>query len=149
MKSKNYIKNKQGNITVISVGLILIVIIFAVTFLMYYQINIITESIRQDLFYVSNNSLLSFDTSDLAYRKYTVDENKTKEIMQCLLNKNYSNGSITNIQITDLAITYEKNKVRLDTEIKVKFKSVITIAGKNQHEFKMKEQVKIALLEYN
>lgn len=148
MMNKGCIKNKQGNM-VIAVGLIVLVLIFAVTFLLYYQVNIITESIRQDLFYVSNSSLLSFDTSDLAYGKYTVDETKTKEIMENLLNKNYQNGSVKEIKITNLDIAYEQDKVRLDTEIKVKFKSVITIGGKNEHEFKMKEQVKIALLEYD
>lgn len=134
---------------VIAVGLIVLVLIFAVTFLLYYQINIITESIRQDLFYVSNSSLLSFDTFDLAYGKYTVDVNKTKEIMEYLLNKNYQNGSVKDIKITNLDVTYEKDKVRLDTEIKVKFESVVIIGGKDEHELKMKEQVKIALLEYN
>lgn len=148
MMSKNCIKNKQGNM-VIAVGLIVLVLIFAITFLVYYQVNIITESIRGDLFYVSNSSLLSFDTLDLAYGKYTVDENKTKEIMENLLNKNYQNGSVKEIKITNLDITYEQDKVRLDTEIKVKFRSVVTIGGKNEHEFKMKEQVKIALLEYD
>lgn len=148
MMSKNCIKNKQGNM-VIAVGLIVLVLIFAVTFLLYYQINIITESIRQDLFYVSNSSLLSFDRSDLAYGKYTVDVNKTKEIMEDLLNKNYQNGSVKEIKITNLDVTYGQDKVKLDTEIKVKFRSVITIGGNNEHEFKMKEQVKIALLEYN
>jgi len=148
MKNRRCIKNKQGNM-VIAVGLIVLVLIFEVTFLLYYQVNIITESIRQDLFYVSNSSLLSFDTSDLAYGKYTVDENKTKEIMEYLLNKNYQNGSVKEIKITKLDVTYEQDKVRLDTEIRVEFRSVITIGGKNGHEFKMKEQVKIALLEYN
>ena len=148
MMSRRYAKNKQGNM-IIAVGLIVLVLIFAVTFLLYYQVNIITESIRQDLFYVSNSSLLSFNTSDLAYGKYTVDVNKTKKIMEYLLNKNYQNGSVKDIKITNLDVIYEQDKVRLDAEIKVKFKSVITIGGKNEHEFKMKEQVKIALLEYN
>jgi len=134
---------------IIAVGLIVLVLIFAVTFLLYYQVNIITESIRQDLFYVSNSSLLSFDTSDLAYGKYTVDENKTKEIIEYLLNKNYQSGSVKEIKITNLDVTYEQDKVRLDAEIKVKFESIITIGGKNEHEFKMKEKVKIALLEYD
>lgn len=148
MMSRSYAKNKQGNM-IIAVGLIVLVLIFAITFLLYYQVNIITESIRQDLFYVSNSSLLSFDTSDLAYGKYTVDENKTKEIMEYLLNKNYQNGSVKEIKITNLDVIYEQDKVILDTEIKVKFKSVVIIGRKNEHEFKMKEQVKIALLEYN
>ena len=148
MTNRRCIKNKQGNM-VIAVGLIVLVLIFAVTFLLYYQVNIISESIRGDLFYVSNSSLLSFDTSDLSYGKYTVDENKTKEIIEYLLNKNYQSGSVKEIKITNLDVTYVHDKVRLDTEIKVKFESVITIGGKNEHEFKMKEQVKIALLEYN
>jgi len=148
MTNRRCIKNKQGNM-IIAVGLIVLVLIFAVTFLLYYQVNIITESIRQDLFYVSNSSLLSFDTSDLAYGKYTVDENKTKEIIEYLLNKNYQSGSVKEIKITNLDVTYEQDKVRLDAEIKVKFESIITIGGKNEHEFKMKEKVKIALLEYD
>ena len=148
MNSEKCIKNKQGNM-IISVGIIMLVLIFAVTFLLYYQVNIITESIRQDLFYVSNNSILSFDREQLSYGQYIIDKNKTKEIMEYLLNKNYEDGSVTDIKIIDLNITYEKDKVRLNTKIKVKFKSVIAIGGKNEYEFKMKEQIKIALFEYN
>lgn len=140
---------KQGNIF-ISVGLIVLVIIFAVTFFVYYQVNIITENVRQDLFYASSNAILSFDMQDLSYKKYTVDENKTKEVIEYLLNKNYTEteGSISKIEITDLDVIYEQDKVRLDTQVQVTFKSVINLAGENEHSFKMNENIKIALLDY-
>lgn len=140
---------KRGNVF-ISVGLIVLVIIFVVTFLVYYQVNIITDNVRQDLFYASNNAILSFDTQDLSYKKYTVDENKTKKVIEYLLNKNYTEteGSITKIEITDLDIIYEQDKVRLDTQVQVTFKSVINLAGENEHSFEMNENIKIALLDY-
>lgn len=149
MGKKTCALKKQGSVF-ISVGLVVLVIIFAVTFLVYYQVNIIAENVRHDLFYASNNAILSFDTQDLAYKKYTVDENKTKQVIEYLLNKNYTEteGSITKIEITDLDVIYEPDKVRLDTQVKVTFKSVINLAGENEHSFKMNENIKIALLDY-
>ena len=149
MNNKGYVLKKQGNIF-IPIGLVALVIIFATVFLVYYQVNIITENIRRDLFYASNNAILSFDLQDLAYKKYTANEQKAKQVIEYLLNKNYTEtqGSITGIKVTNLKMIYEKDKVILDVEIQVKFKSVINIAGKNEHSFKMKDKIKISLMDY-
>lgn len=140
---------KQGNVF-ISIGIVVFVIIFTATFYIYYQVNIITENIRQDLFYAANDAILSFDLQDLAYKKYTVDENKTKEVIEYILNKNYteSDGSIIEIKVTDLDVIYGQDGVKLDTQIQVTFKTVINLLGENEHSFKMNENIKIALMDY-
>ena len=149
MNKRKQILKKQGNVF-IPIGLVVLVIIFASIVLVYYQINIITENIRKDLYYASTSAILSFDLQDLSYKKYTVDETKTKQVIEYLLNKNYTEtkGSITEIKVSDLKINYLKDYVNLDVGIKVKFNSVINIMGKNEHEFKMNENIKIALMDY-
>jgi len=142
-----YIINKKGNVF-IPIGLVILVIIFVTVFLMYYQVNIIIENVRRDLFYASNNAILSFDIKDLAYRKYTVDKEQTKQIIEYILNKNYADSDITKVQVTNLEILNEQNKIHLKIQVQVTFKSVINIAGKSEHDFKMNENIKISLMDY-
>ncbi len=141
---------KQGNVFV-AIGILVLIIIFFATFLIYYQVNILVQSIRKDLYYASNSAILSFDIQELSYRNYAADEEKTKEVIECILNKNYTEkeGSITKISITDLDIEYMQDGVVITTQIQVKFKSVINLLGKNEHEFKMNEKVKLSLMNYN
>ncbi len=140
---------KQGNVF-IPIGIIVLVIIFATVFLVQYQLNIIIENVRHDLFYASNNAILSFDLQDLAYKKYTIDKNQTKQIIEYILNKNYTEtkGSITKIRVLDLKITNKLDKVNIKTQVEVTFNSVINVAGKNEHSFKMNDEINISLLEY-
>ena len=149
MNKRKQILRKQGNVF-IPIGLVVLVITFASIVLVYYQVNIITENIRKDLYYASNSAILSFDLQDLSYKKYTVDETKTKQVIEYLLNKNYTEtqGSITEIKVVDLKINYLKDYVNLDVGIKVKFNSVINLMGKNEHEFRMNENIKISLMDY-
>lgn len=141
---------KQGNVF-ISVGIIILVIIFVITFLLYCQVNIVIENVRQDLFYASNNALLSFDAQELSYNKYMIDEAKIKQIIESILNKNYAQteGGITKIQVIQLDILNEQDKVNIKIQVEVNFESVINIAGKNEHSFKMYEDIRISLLEYS
>ena len=149
MRNKKYILAKHGNVF-IPIGFMALIIVFASIVLVYYQVNIITENIRKDLFYASNSAVLSFDLQDLAYQKYTVDESKTREIIEYLLNRNYTEtqGSINEIKVTDLKIKKYKDKVCLDVEINVKFNSIINLMGKKEHEFRMIENIKISLIDY-
>lgn len=139
--------NKKGNINIfIPLGIILLITIFVAIFLAYYQVNIIADNIRKDLFYISNNAILAFNQQDLAYGKYTLDEQKAKEIIEEILNKNYQNGSVLKISIIQLD-QIENNQILI--KIKVRFKSFITLFGRNQYEFIMTETVKISLMKYN
>lgn len=149
MDNKKRKATKQGNVF-IPIGIIVLVIIFATIFLVYCQVNIIIDNIRHDLFYASNNAILSFDLQDLAHKKYTVDVNQTKDIIEYILNKNYTeaDGGITKIEITDLKVVNSRQKVTLKIQVQVTFDSVINIAGKREHSFKMIEEVGISLMEY-
>lgn len=149
MNKSNRVLSKRGNVF-IPIGIAVIIIIFATIALVYYQVNIIIENVRRDLFYAANNAILSFDTQELAYKKYTVDESQTKEIIEYILNKNYTEGegSITKVEITDLEVSNTQDKVNLKIQVKVTFNSVVSIAGKNEHSFKMNEDIKISLMDY-
>lgn len=148
MERKNE-RYKRGNVF-ISLGIIIIIIIFIAIVLTYYQLNIIIENLRYDLFYAANSAILSFDAQDLTYNKYTIYEEKTKTIIKSILNKNYveNKGSVKNIEITNLKITSNNDNVNIQIEIEVTFDSVINIASSKQHKFKIKEQIKISLLDY-
>lgn len=149
MNKSNRVLSKRGNVF-IPIGIAVIIIIFATIALVYYQVNIIIENVRRDLFYAANNAILSFDTQELAYKKYTVNESQTKEIIEYILNKNYTEGegSITKVEITDLEVSNTQDKVNLKIQVKVTFNSVVSIAGKNEHSFKMNEDIKISLMDY-
>lgn len=149
MKNEKITMKKSGNIFIL-VGIVIIVVIFASTVLLYFQINIITENIRHDLFYAASSSRISFDVQDLAYRKYTINKEITKEVIEDILNKNYikTGGSVTKLEITRLDIEEINNKVNLKIQLKVTFKSVINIDSKAEHSFKMNEEIKIYLMDY-
>lgn len=145
----NIILKKQGNI-LLPIGLVVLIVVFVTVFLVYCQLNIIVQNVRRDLYYISKDAILSFDLQDLAHKKYTVDEAKTKQIIEYLLNKNYTKteGSINKIQITSLEIFCEQDKVNIAVGIQVSFRSVVSLMGKNEHKFKMKENVSVSLLKY-
>lgn len=149
ISNNSRVRCKQGNI-VIALGITVILVIFCAIFLVQYQLNIIIDNVRRDLFYSCNSGVLSFDLEDLGYRKYTIDEYKMKETLQYILNKNYTEerGSITNIDVIALNANLNKDKVELDVKIKVRFRSVVNLFGENSHTFTMKENVKIALMKY-
>lgn len=141
--------NKNGNIF-ISLGIIVLAIVFSVVFLVYCQVNIIVADAKRELYYVTNNSILSFDFQDLAFKKYTVDENKAKQIIQELLDKNCDkqNSGITKIEIKNLEIINNNDDVKLKIQAKVTFNSVISISGNKQHSFNVNDQISISLLNY-
>ena len=140
MKNKKNNLKKQGNVF-IPVGFAVLIIIFAAIFLVYYQINIIVESVRQDLYYATKNAILSFDTQELSFKKYKGDSYIAKQIIEGVLNKNYTEakGSVNKIEITSLQIIHGQNAVIVNVQVRVVFRSVINIVGKNEHEFKMNE----------
>ncbi len=149
--SKNIKKynSKQGNVIVV-IGIYILIIIFLTVFLVKYQTNIIIENIKLDLFYAARGAILAFNNQELVYRQYEIDENKTRSIIQEVLERNYlkENGSVNNITIVDLQIRYEKEYVKVFVEAEVIFRGVVNLFGKNEHKFKVKEEVKISLMEY-
>ena len=60
MSKKIISKNRKKGNVFISTGILLLIIIIAISMLLYYQVNIIAEGIRKDLFYASNTAILAF-----------------------------------------------------------------------------------------
>lgn len=143
-------KNRKNGNVFISIGILILIMIVAISMLLYYQVNIIAESIRKDLFYAANTAILAFNTEELSYRRYNINKEKTKQIMQEILNENYTKprSSIANIKILYLDIKHTEDNANIAVEIEVAFKAVVNLIGKNDYTFKMKEDVNISLLNY-
>lgn len=149
MTKYKYKMKKRGNIF-IPIGLLVLIVTISAVALVYCQINIIIENVRKDLFYASNSAILLFNLQDLSYKQYTIEESKVKDIIEDILNKNYirNDGSITKIQVSDLQIFNDQEKVIIKTRVNITFNSVINIAGRREHSFNMDEEIRISLLNY-
>ena len=142
--------NKKGNVLAL-IGIIMLVIILLAMFILQYQINVIVRSIRNDLFYISNNVIVAMDKEELFLANYMINNENARMIIQDLMNKNHvrEGGYIKAIKVVD-AYFNTKNKVpSMYVEIKVTFKPLIKIGNKSEYEFTMKENAMISLLQYS
>ena len=142
------IKNKIGNLNVfISIGIILMLTILTVFFLVYFQINVIANNVRQNLFYSANNAILAMNVQSLAYGKYNMDIHYAKELIEDLLNKN-AQGAISNIEVKSLKLENIEGGPNLYAQVVVKFKTIVNFGNDNEYKITMQDTVPISLLKY-
>ena len=142
------IKNKSGNLNVfISIGIILMLTILTVFFLVYFQINVIANNVRQNLFYSANNAILAMNVQSLAYGKYNMDIHYAKELIEDLLNKN-AQGAISNIEVKSLKLENIEGGPNLYAQVVVKFKTIVNFGNDNEYKITMQDTVPISLLKY-
>lgn len=142
------IKNKRGNLNVfISIGIILMLTILTVFFLVYFQINVIANNVRQNLFYSANNAILAMNVQSLAYGKYNMDIHYAKELIEDLLNKN-AQGAISNIEVKSLKLENIEGGPNLYAQVVVKFKTIVNFGNDNEYKITMQDTVPISLLKY-
>lgn len=148
MKTSKYCL-KKGNVF-IAIGLLVVMIIFTAMVLVICELNIIVKTVRQDLYYATKNALLSCDVNELSYNNYDININRTREIIQELLNKNHEglSDSINKIEILDIDVKNVSKSLAINVKVKIYFRSVINLAGKNNYSFELKEELKFSPLEY-
>ena len=139
---------KNGNV-VATLGIIITVTIFLCFFLLYYQINTISNSIKKDLFYISNNIIIAMDKEELLFGNYSINTEKSREVIQELLRKNHEKGYVKEITIKDLSFDINSRDIVIHITVKIKFTPLIYVGSKSEHEFTLKEDTKISLLKYN
>ena len=140
--------NKKGNI-IASLGIIITIVIILSFFLLYYQINTISNSIRKDLFYISNNLVIGMDKEELFLGNYKINIDKSKTIIESLLKKNHIKGYVKDIIIEKISFDKDDNKIIVHITINVKFVPLIAIGSKREYHFKLKDDTRISLLMYN
>lgn len=134
---------KRGNIYIISVSLFIVVLVFLTfTILMLnIQINSKIYSVKQDLFYIVQNSLLSLNNNDLALSYYDIDQQKLFDRISIIINKNY-NGTVTLDKVV-----YNKVQNKVYIEVILKLKPIVFENRIKEVKLKIKDEVKLKLLE--
>lgn len=140
---------KQGNIF-IPIGMLVLIIITFAMFLSYYQVNLIISNVKRDLYYIAREAILLFDVKELSYRNYLINGSNIKDKIEDGLTKEYTQSmyNIKEIQVMGVELAYNKEGVNVGVTIKVKFKSIINLMGDNMHEFNLREDVNISLMNY-
>lgn len=87
-------------------------------YFLYMQINLQVYPIKQDIFYIVQNSYFAINIEELAYNNYIVDESVLKDKIQSLIGINYSNVVIENL-------IYDKNINKIKIELKIEISPII------------------------
>ena len=136
---------KKGNsIIIVMIFIFLIVFILSIMafYLLYYQSNLIISKVRQDMFYIVQNTFFSINKHNFKYYNYEIDESLMKQKINTLINLNY-NGKV---DINNLTYDYSKNAVIVNYTIHfnpVVFTSIID----DTKDINLSDQIKIKGME--
>lgn len=111
---------KKGNIevTFLSMIFVFLIIVLMTVYFLHMQINLQIYPIKQDIFYIVQNSYFSMDINELAFNNYVVDEKILKEKIQNLININYDNVVIKQLE-------FDKNIKKVKIKLKVSVSPII------------------------
>lgn len=111
---------KKGNIevTFLSMIFVFLIIVLMTVYFLHMQINLQIYPIKQDIFYIVQNSYFSMDINELAFNNYVVDEKILKEKIQNLININYDNIVIEQLE-------FDKNIKKVKIKLKVSVSPII------------------------
>lgn len=111
---------KKGNIevTFLSMIFVFLIIVLMTVYFLHMQINLQIYPIKQDVFYIVQNSYFSMDINELAFNNYIVDEKILKEKIQNLININYDNVVIEQLE-------FDKNIKKVKIKLKVSVSPII------------------------
>lgn len=111
---------KKGNIevTFLSMIFVFLIIVLMTVYFLHMQINLQIYPIKQDVFYIVQNSYFSMDINELAFNNYVVDEKILKEKIQNLININYDNVVIEQLE-------FDKNIKKVKIKLKVSVSPII------------------------
>ena len=111
---------KKGNIevTFLSMIFVFLIIVLMTVYFLHMQINLQIYPIKQDIFYIVQNSYFSMDINELAFNNYVVDEKILKEKIKNLININYDNVVIEQLE-------FDKNIKKVKIKLKVSVSPII------------------------
>lgn len=138
--------NKKGmtNIWLMFLGITMI-LIFTLIYMLYFQVGVIKNSIREELFYALMNCQVSLNKEELAYNSYELDINKLNDNLDLWVKETAKTKiNVTEIKINNLLTNKSKDKVTLKIELLVSFKPIIKISDKAT--IKINEEIDLALL---
>jgi len=136
------INNKKGNaeiVFLVFVVTILIIFLFII-YILYIQITTYIIPIKQDLFYIVQNSYFALNQIKLEYQDYYINEGELKGKIYSILKTNYPKARINYVKYD-----YNVNKVRI--EVIVPIKPVILQDYIGDINFKIRDNIKLKTME--
>lgn len=111
------IKSKKGSIEIIFLCFAVVfgVFIFFSIYLLYSKININIYRVKQDLFNIVQNAVVSFDKEELSYNNFCIDEEQLIKNIEKVISLNYNNVKLN-------YINYDKkeNNIYITVEVDLK-----------------------------
>ena len=112
------LKKCNIEVTFLSMIFVFLIIVLMTVYFLHMQINLQIYPIKQDIFYIVQNSYFSMDINELAFNNYVVDEKILKEKIQNLININYDNVVIEQLE-------FDKNIKKVKIKLKVSVSPII------------------------
>lgn len=136
------ITKKKGGIELIIVSMMVtILIIFVVSIcLLYIQINTYVYPIKEDIYYIVQNSFVVINKYELAYGDYVFDDKLMFEKVDLLISLNHKEAKL-------LKLNYNKNTNYVDVEVNLKVKPIILQNLLGEIDLKLKDRVKVKLMD--
>lgn len=134
---------KKGNIYIVCLTLFILIITIITFMILMLNVQINTEiyAIKQDLFYIVQNSLLSLNDNELSYGVYLVDEKELKERISSIIKNNYDGkATLENIK-------YLEGENRVYIEILLNLEPIVLSSKIGNVKLKVNDEVKLKLLE--
>lgn len=133
---------KKGSVEIIalSVMMLILIIIFISVYLLYLQINAYVYPIREDIYYIVQNSFLSLNKEELAYANYFIDEELMFEKVNTILKLNHKEAELKSLK-------YNKNSNYIDVEIIININPIIMYKKIGNIKLKLNDKVKLKLME--
>lgn len=138
----NNINNKKGNSLILITFFIFFIVIFCIILLFItstFQVWVNTSKIKSDLFYIVNNSYITFNNKELSYNNYVVNREYMKFNIEKLLNSNTSNNVIVE------QLNYTNNNVYV--KVKTRFKPLLKINNNEYIYITIEDNIKLKMLE--
>lgn len=129
------IKNKSGSIEILFICVILVffMTVFAYVFFLNSKINVTVYRVKQDLYNIVQNVILSFNKQELSYNNYVINEEEMSSRVAKIIDLNYKEASLKYLNYNK-----EENEVNIIVSISIGNKIV-----------DVKQNVKLKLMQIN
>lgn len=106
---------KRGNVlfVMIFIALVFITVILMQVYILYMQINTSVYKVREDIFYIVQNSYFSIDKEELKYYDYKINEEQMINKIKDIVKLNYSDF----VKINNIKYDYLKNEIKINYTI--------------------------------
>ena len=139
------LKNGKRGIILISYILLIfsiVMILYIFAFVIFkFQVTTKILSIRKDLFYISQNSVMALDKELLSYNEYNMDKHMLEELITKLIKNNYGNK----VQLRNVEYNYKTNEITIEIDLLIK--PIFSFGIIKEQKISLKETSKLKLME--